>query len=259
MSVRAANSKERFSSRVEAYARYRPGYPAEMYALFRDVMGLTPASVVADVGSGTGLSAEPLLKDGVTVHCVEPNADMRAAAEAVLARYPGFRSVDGSGERTNLPDRSVDLDFCAQAYHWFDFARAAAEFRRIGKPAGHVAIVWNRRKTKSSPFLAAYEDLLVRYGTDYTKVSHEAAPLSVAEFSTLFGVPFTLTRFENQQLFDLEGLRGRVASSSYTPAAGEKGHAELFAGIDALFAQYARGGRVAFEYDTEVFHARLSA
>jgi SAM-dependent methyltransferase len=257
MAVRASNSKERFSSRVESYAKYRPGYPLGMYALFREALGLTSGSVVADVGSGTGLSAEPLLKDGYTVHCVEPNLDMRAAAEQMLGKYPSFRSVDGSGEQTNLPDRSVDVVFCAQAFHWFDFARAATEFRRICKPGGHVAIVWNRRKTKSSAFLAAYEDLLVRYGTDYTKVSHERAPLSVGEFSTLFGVPFTLTKFANQQRFDLEGLRGRVASSSYTPAAGEKGHAELFAGLDALFAQHARDGRVAFEYDTEVFHARV--
>lgn len=228
-----------------------------MYGLFRDVMGVTKGSSVADVGSGTGLSAEPLLKDGVTVHCVEPNADMRAAAEQMLGKYPGFRSVDGSGEQTNLPDRSADLVFCAQAYHWFDFARAAAEFRRICKPGGRVAIVWNRRKTKSSAFLAEYEDLLVRYGTDYTKVSHESAPLSLAEFASLFGVPFTLTKFENAQHFDLEGLRGRVASSSYTPAAGEKGHAELFAGLDELFAKFAQDGQVSFEYDTEVFHARI--
>jgi ubiquinone/menaquinone biosynthesis C-methylase UbiE len=259
MAVRASNSKERFSSRVEAYAKYRPGYPPGMYALFRNEMGVAKDSAVADVGSGTGLSAEPLLKDGVTVHCVEPNADMRAAAEAMLGKYPSFRSVDGSGEQTNLPGHAVDLVFCAQAFHWLDHAKATAEFKRICKPGGHVAIVWNKRKTKSSPFLAAYEDLLERYGTDYTKVAHERVALTRDEFSSLFGTPFTLATFENAQRFDLEGLRGRVASSSYTPTAGEKGHAKLFAGLDELFAKFAQEGRVAFEYDTEVFHARLPA
>ena len=257
MSVRAANSKERFSSRVEAYAKYRPGYPAGMYALFRDVMGLTKDPVVADIGSGTGLSAEPLLKDGCTVHCVEPNPDMRAAAERMLGKYPGFRSVDGSGEQTKLPDRCVDLVFCAQAFHWFDHAKAAVEFKRICESGGHVAIVWNKRKTTTSPFLTAYDDLLVRYGTDYTKVAHERVALTLDEFSSLFGVPFTLATFENAQHFDLEGLRGRVESSSYTPQPGEKGHAELFAGLDELFAKHAHAGRVAFEYDTEVYHAKI--
>jgi ubiquinone/menaquinone biosynthesis C-methylase UbiE len=228
-----------------------------MYALFRDGMGLTKQSAVADVGSGTGISAEPLLKEGCTVHCVEPNADMRAAAERMLGTYPGFRSVNGSGEQTNLPDRSVDLVFCAQAFHWFDHAKAAAEFKRICKPGGHVAIAWNKRKTKSSRFLAAYEDLLERYGTDYTKVAHERVALTLDEFAALFGAPFTRATFENAQHFDLEGLRGRVESSSYTPQPGENGHAELFAGLDELFTNYARDGRVAFEYDTEVYSSCL--
>jgi SAM-dependent methyltransferase len=258
MPVPASNSKERFSSRVEAYAKYRPSYPTAMYALFRDVMELTPASIVADVGSGTGISAEPLLKMGNTVYCVEPNPGMRAAAERVLSQYPGFRSVNGCGEHTTLPDRCMDLVLCCQAFHWFDHALAAAEFKRISDAGGNVAIVWNKRKTSASAFLTAYDDLLVRYGTDYTKVAHERVALTVAQFDALFGVPFTVATFDNAQQFDLAGLRGRVASSSYTPAAGEKGHDELFAGLDELFAKHAENGRVSFEYDAEVYYARVA-
>src|SRR3954451_17845647 len=257
MPVRASNSKERFSSRVDAYAKYRPGYPPGMYALFRAELGVNPGSTIADVGAGTGLSAEPLLREGHTVYCVEPNADMRAAAARSLGRYPGFRSVNGTGEQTTLAEHSIDLVFCGQAFHWFDHAAAAAEFRRISKPDGHVAIVWNKRKTSASPFLAAYEDLLVRYGTDYTKVAHERVALTLEEFVALFGVPFQLATSPNEERFDLDGLRGRVASSSYTPAPGDPGYAELFAGLDELFTRYATEGRVAFAYDTEVYYARI--
>jgi SAM-dependent methyltransferase len=257
MAIRASDSKERFSSRVDAYVKYRPGYPPAMYAMFRVEFGLQPASVVVDVGSGTGISAEPLLRDGMTVHCVEPNADMRAAAERMLGKYAGFRSVNGSGEQTTLPDRSVDLIFSAQAFHWFDHAPAAREFRRIGKPGGHVAIVWNKRSTTGSPFLAAYDELLLRYGTDYANVAHEKRSPTIAEYESLFGTTVTRSTFANEQRFDLEGLRGRVASSSYTPAPGEPGHAELFAGLDELFAKHARNGHVAFEYDSEVYSATL--
>lgn len=114
------DTKARFSSRVDAYVKYRPGYPPGVMALYRGEMGLTPATVVADVGSGTGISAEPLLKDGNTVYCVEPNADMRAAAERILSAYPGFCSVAGSGEHTGLTEGCVDLVICAQAFHWLD-------------------------------------------------------------------------------------------------------------------------------------------
>ena len=73
----------------------------------------------------------------------------------------------------------------------------------------------------------------------------------------LFGVPFTHVKFPNEQSFDLEGLRGRVASSSYTPGPDERGYTELFAAMDELFARFSKNGRVTFEYDTEVFYARL--
>ena len=251
------DSKSRFSSRVEAYVKYRPGYPAGVMELFRTAMGLTPATVVADVGSGTGISAESLLKNGNTVYCVEPNADMRAAAERMLGGYRGFRSVSGSGEQTTLPDASVDLVMCAQTFHWLDHPKAAAEFRRICKPGGHVAILWNDRKTDTSSFLTEYDALLVKYGTDYVKVAHEKSPMSAEQFMRLFGVGFKRASFANEQRFDREGLRGRVASSSYTPGEGQPGYAELYTGLDELFDSHARDGRVVFEYETEVYYAML--
>jgi ubiquinone/menaquinone biosynthesis C-methylase UbiE len=226
--------------------------------LFQREMGLRPACVVADIGSGTGIFSEMLLKNGNTVFCVEPNADMRAAAERMLSRHSGFRSVEGTGENTGLPDASVDLVTCAQAFHWFDKPRAAAEFKRICKPGGAVAILWNDRRTTASPFLMEYDGLLMRYGTDYAKVAHEKSPMAAAEISVVFCVPFTHASFPNQQHFDREGLHGRVASASYTPQAGEAGYAELFAELDALFDRHARDGRVTFEYATEVYYARIA-
>lgn len=253
----AVDPTTRFSSRVDAYVKYRPSYPAGVLELFRDQLGLTPASVVADVGSGTGISSELLLRNGNTVYCVEPNAAMRGAAERLLGGYPGFRSVAAAGESTGLPDASADLVMCCQAFHWLDKPRAAAEFRRMCKPGGHVAIVWNDRKTDASPFLAGYDALLLRHSTDYAKVAHEKAPMTTAEFSRLFRVPFIRASFPNEQRFDRNGLHGRVASASYAPAPGQPGHAELFAGLDQLFNRYARAGRVIFEYETEVFYGRV--
>lgn len=257
MSEDSKNSTTRFSTRVDAYVKYRPGYPPGMYELFQRQIGIGPGSSVADVGSGTGISAEPLLRDGCTVYCVEPNADMRAAAERMLGSYPGFRSINGTGEQTTLPDRSVDLVFCAQAFHWFDHPRTASEFRRILRSSGSIAIVWNRRRTDTSPFLAEYDALLVRYGTDYTKVAHEKSSMKPGDFEQLFGVPFRHQTFSNAQHFDLDGLRGRVASSSYTPMPGESGHAELYAGLDDLFVRSAKEGLVAFEYETDVYFGKF--
>src|SRR5947209_11876909 len=125
------DSTSRFSSRVENYIRYRPGYPQSVVELLAGECGLTPTSVVADVGSGTGILTELFLRNGNTVYGVEPNREMREAGEGLLAGYPNFHSVDGRAEATGLPDASVDFVTAGQAFHWFDAQGARAEFSRI--------------------------------------------------------------------------------------------------------------------------------
>src|SRR4051812_35067235 len=99
---------ERFSSRVENYVKYRPGYPAAVVPLLETACGFTRESVVADIGSGTGILAEVWLKHGNPVFAVEPNGPMREAAERLLTAYPAFTSVPGTAEATTLADHSVD-------------------------------------------------------------------------------------------------------------------------------------------------------
>lgn len=251
-----ADATSRFSTRVDAYVKYRPDYPPAAVELIGREVGLGVRSVIADVGAGTGISAEPFLRAGHTVFGVEPNAAMRAAAERLLGAYAGFHSVDGSAERTGLPDASVDLVLCAQAFHWFDRGRARQEFARIGRPGGHVALMWNSRKKRGSAFLEGYESLLLRHGTDYSRVDHDS--ITHDEVRSFLGPATRYATFPNQQQFDLPGLRGRVASSSYTPLLGQRGYDELFAGLDELFERCATGGRVTFEYVTEVYSAPLA-
>src|SRR5215212_5974113 len=126
----------RFSNRVANYVKYRPGYPSEVLALFKNEMGLTSESVVADAGSGTGLSAKLFLENGNTVYGVEPNADMRAAAEKFLKQFPNFISHDGTAEKTSRDDSSIDFVTAAQAFHWFDAEKTRDEFARILRPGG---------------------------------------------------------------------------------------------------------------------------
>src|SRR5689334_13971789 len=96
----APDSKQRFSSRVEAYVAARPRYPREVIDHLQKAIGLQPAWQIVDVGSGTGISSELFLANGNPVTAVEPNAEMRSAAEKLLAHYPRFKSIDASAETT---------------------------------------------------------------------------------------------------------------------------------------------------------------
>jgi SAM-dependent methyltransferase len=254
--VTFANSKNRFSSRVADYLRYRPRYPVGVLELLREHSGLSPAHAIADIGSGTGFLAELFLENGNTVFGVEPNKEMREAGEEYLAAYPRFTSVNASAEATTLHDASVDFVSAGQAFHWFAPADTRREFVRVLRSDGWVAIVWNDRSTSSTSFADAYEDLLQRFGTDYARVK-DSYPQAKG-IRAFFGHHSFLTReIPNYQIVDLEGLRGRLRSSSYAPAEGHPNFAPMMAELDNLFYEHQREGRVRMEFSTIAYVGQL--
>src|SRR5213595_654680 len=127
---------KRFSNRVENYIKYRPGYPDAVIDLLTEECRLTQQSIIADIGSGTGILSELFLKNGNSVFAIEPNAAMRRTAEDLLRKHPKFTSIDAAAEATTLDIASVDFVTAAQAFHWFDRKNARKEFARILKPEG---------------------------------------------------------------------------------------------------------------------------
>jgi SAM-dependent methyltransferase len=252
-----ADSTQRFSDRVEHYVRSRPSYPTAFYDFLDDDLRLPSPMTVADIGSGTGISTKPLLERGHTVHAIEPNAPMRAAAEKLLSHHRTFHSINATAESTNLPAASVDLILAAQAFHWFDKPKARAEFARILRPGGYVVLVWNERRTDATPFLRDYEQLLQTYATDYNTVRHENvdAPALAAFFAPS---SFTTREFENAQHFDYPGLESRLLSSSYTPAANDPRRPPMLERLRQIFDRHQQGGRVTFEYDTRAHYGQLT-
>ncbi len=162
---------ERFSSRVDDYQKYRPDYPQSLVTEIIKQSGLDDSAVIADFGSGTGIFTRRLLQAGFEVYAVEPNREMRVAAESALAAEPGFTSIDGSAEDSRLESASIDLITAAQAFHWFNTDTAKQEFRRVLKPQGQLALIWNKRKL-SQPFQQAYDAILREFAPEYGKVNH---------------------------------------------------------------------------------------
>jgi SAM-dependent methyltransferase len=247
---------KRFSNRVDNYAKYRPSYPKEMMDWFKsDDVGLVPGNVIADVGSGTGISTKLFLEAGCTVYGVEPNTPMRKRAEQELAMYPKFHSVDGTAEDTTLGFDSVDMIVCCQAFHWFDMEKAREEFRRIlMSPSSEVFLIWNERHARVG--MKDYDQILVDYGTDYKLVRHSDAVLE-EDIAPFFGDNgYEVKEFKNVQEVDLEGLKGRIYSSSYMPTEDEASP-ELVKAIEDFFAKYEDGGVVKLEYVTRVYRGSI--
>ena len=238
---------ERFTTRVENYVKYRPGYPDELVEVLRRE-GLPDGASVVDVGSGTGISTDLFLRHGCVVTGVEPNAAMRSAA---VAR--GHHVVEGTAEATGLAGGYADLVFCAQAFHWVKREEAKREFLRIVKPGGLIALAWNLPRKTDSEFERGLEELLlarsedyrlrVRTGTDETVASLEElfAPAEVHLFETIHG-----------QRLDWPALLGRLLSASYVP----QGDAGFEAEARALFDRTQEGGFVWMPYHCRMYWLR---
>lgn len=167
------NPLHRFSDRVENYVKFRPTYPPDFFEVLKSKYGMLAHHVVVDVGSGTGISTRPFLENGNAVYSVEPNAEMREAAEKLLSGFPGFHCVAGQAEFIPISEGIADFILAAQAFHWFDPERTRAEFVRISKTSGYVVLVWNDREIGGSEFAHAYEELVSKFGLDYKLVKHK--------------------------------------------------------------------------------------
>jgi SAM-dependent methyltransferase len=256
MSDHSVNPTQRFSGRVANYIRYRPDYPPIVFEHLIAQTGLSALSTVADIGSGTGIFTRHLLDIGAKVYAVEPNTEMRAAADAVLNGYPNYESVNGGANSTTLQNQAVNLIVCAQAFHWFNTAATKEEFTRILQPAGYVALIWNNRQTDADEFSKAYDSLLKAHSSDYNEVNHQN--LNKSDFDTFFGSDqYSFSVFPNVQLFDESGLIGRAYSSSYVPELESPAGQQFLTKLKAIFAQYQENGKVKFQYHTEVYLGQI--
>jgi SAM-dependent methyltransferase len=248
-----SDSVSRFSDRVANYVKYRPDYPREIVPFLAEACGLTKDSLIADVGCGPGISSKMFLENGNRVVGVEPNESMRRAAREYLAEYDNFEIVDGRSDATTLPDKSMNFVTAAQAFHWFDAEKTRPEFDRILKPGGHIVLIWNLRLEDATPFLIEYEDFIRRHSPDYGAVRHNN--ITDAEVASFLGENYGKKIFSNKQIFDLEGLKGRLLSSSYIPSETHPGYSNMVAELGDLFAKHAVADRIEILYDTIIYYA----
>ncbi len=254
MTCEVKDTHNRFSKRVESYIKYRPSYPKDAVDFIVKEFGVTKKSVIADIGSGTGIFTKLLADYPETIYAVEPNLEMRLACESSLCDSQAFISIDGSAESTKLESNSVNLITVAQAFHWFDLEKAKREFIRILKSEGKVLLIWNRRKSDTD-FLVEYDSILKKYANDYNEVNHKNIDDIVLK--DFFNNGFQKKKFTNSQNFDYQSLLGRLLSSSYSPLPGDEKYQIIEFKLEELFNEHNRDGLVDFNYETEIIWGQL--
>ena len=236
----------RFADRAADYVRYRPSYPEAAIDSILAGRADPQALVAADVGAGTGISARLLAERGARVLAVEPNAAMRAAA----AEHERMEWYPGTGESTGLPSGRVDLVLCAQAFHWFRQREAVAEFHRILRPRGRLALLWNNRDARDG-LTREYIEAIREVNGEHPAERREFDP-GVIDRDGWFRTP-RLATFEHWQTLDRAGLIGRAESASYVPKEGPASE-RLRERLAGLFERYRdEHGHVEMRYVTSVY------
>jgi ubiquinone/menaquinone biosynthesis C-methylase UbiE len=247
------NGIQRFSNRVENYIKYRPSYPSEIISFLKHEINLSSDQIIADIGSGTGISSVNFLKNNNKVIGIEPNSEMRKASEIYLNAYDNFISIDGKSDNTSLQNSSIDIIIAGQAFHWFNIETTKIEFKRILKNDGYIILIWNE-KDFSKPFMSDYEKFIKKFGTDYDKVKQENIDKEILDGFYTNG--YKVKEFYNNQIFDFDGVKGRLFSSSYIPLEDNKINL-MTNELKELFDKYKNNEKINFEYITKLYYGKL--
>ncbi|MCX9157293.1 class I SAM-dependent methyltransferase [Niveibacterium sp. 24ML] len=244
-----AETRGLFTEKVRDYIVGRPGYPDALVARLAERVGARAGQHLADIGCGTGLLAQTFLQHGYTVTGIEPNNAMREAGAQLLAVLPSFQMFSGTAEQTGLPDASVDGIVVGTAFHWFDQAPTRAEFARILRPGGWVALVGNERDVVSGAD-AALASLLAQFRSDAHEQMRALEACAPAGFLGAGALHFELG---HRLSLDQAAFSALVFSRSYMPRPNSARRAEAEAAIETAFARYAAGGRYTLNYRATVF------
>lgn len=233
---------KRFTGKADFYSKFRPGYPEDFILYLIHENHLSVDKVIADIGSGTGKLSVQLLEKGLRVIGVEPNDDMRLVAEESLKSFSTFTSQKGSAEHTGLDSESVDLITVAQAFHWFDAEKFKEECKRILKPDGKVALVWNSREM-SNDLIKENASICEQYCLGFKGFSGGFVE-SPEIFKRFFDGAYQQKTFSNDICYDLDGFIGRNLSSSYAPLKSDSNYNPFVEMLIDLFDKHSQQGMV---------------
>ncbi|WP_077617528.1 class I SAM-dependent methyltransferase [Bacillus sinesaloumensis] len=245
-------SADKFTDKAEIYAKYRPSYPLEYIEYLISESGLNEDSLIADIGSGTGILSRHLLERGFAVIGVEPNDDMRTVAEQTVKPGTRFISLNATAENTTLKDNSIDLVTVAQAFHWFNMEQFRLECQRILKQEAKVALVWNSREA-SSDINKESAEVCRKYCPNFKGFSGgmEETPIPFHQFFK--DGKYETTYFGNDIHLHLDGFLGRYLSASYSPKENDKEYNSFITALTNLFDKYSNNGTIIIPNTTRSF------
>jgi SAM-dependent methyltransferase len=248
-----------FNDAAPEYERGRPGYPLEAIHLLIRELHLDRRSVVVDLAAGTGKLTRDLTGCFDEVIAIEPLVAMR---EQLAGAAPAAQVLGGSAERMPLADASADAIFVAQAFHWFDGARALDEIARVLRPGGGLALLWNTTpwERREGAWFRLLDDLLEQSRADLTVLRRHASGRWREAFDRERRfAPLSTATFDNSQRMSREDFLANLASRSYVARLDPGARERLLGDVSDLLRSPeapVEAGRVVVPMRTDVHWTR---
>lgn len=231
-----------FDGKAKFYLSSRPNYAEKLIDTLYTSYGFSEESVIADIGSGTGIFAEQMLQRHSYVYCVEPNRDMRTLCQQKLQPYTSCAIINGHAIETGLLPNSVDFVTAAQAFHWFDPAQFRKECQRIIRFNGKALLVWNMRDNQS-PVMEAVRRVHRRYCLDFSE-SGQRMTYDDSRILHFFGNRYEKLEFDHPLKYNRNQFVNRNLSSSYSLKQGDISFEVYKSELESVFEKYAYSGMI---------------
>jgi SAM-dependent methyltransferase len=244
-----------YSNKAVIYAKHRPDYAPEAFAAFQKITKLVRNSIVADVGSGTGMLTRHLLNHYNTVYAIEPTPEMRKLAEDLLGNQINFHSLDGRAENIPLPDNSVHLIAVGQAIHWFQPEKTLAEFQRIAKH--RTWLLLTRINSLDNELNKAVKAIF----TEENGLLHSSKqpPSNLVPLGYYFADGrFEVLHFPHSRLESWEGFLGGIGSAAYAPDKDHPLYPKFVQATRKVFNQFNQNGVKTWNIATEISYGYLA-
>lgn len=250
------NNTSKFTGKAAIYSKYRSNYPNECIQDIVKEVSADKNIMIADIGAGTGKLTKQFLEKGIKVIAVEPNKDMLEVAIKDLSKYNElFEYKQEPAENTSIKSNSIDIITVAQAFHWFDKDKFKSECKRILKPNGIIAIMWNFIDYKQE-----LESKIIETHKQYTSLTFNASEEEQRDNDIInfFGEDnYKFKIYKNNYIEDKEQFLGRQLSMSYALNENDDKYDEYVAEFNKLFAKYSKDGVIEVHNNTYCYVGRI--
>ncbi|MBI2044647.1 methyltransferase domain-containing protein [Candidatus Pacearchaeota archaeon] len=212
------------------YHSARIGYASKLFSDIVKISNIKKNSVILDVGSGTGKSAEFFAKHGYNLIGLDIGKELVSIAKAELQNYPNLSFKIGSFEKTKFKPNTFDLIISGQAFHWLDPYVACKNSAKFLKKGGFLAI-FSKFQKKDLKFSPKIWELFIRHCPDYPadKLNYLSYAINISEKinkSNLFFKPI-IKKYNSKFKYSKKQYRDLIMSFSWTSSLN-KGRKELF-------------------------------